>query len=184
MHFLLKGANTIREDTFIKTYGGELNAAWYTFRSLPQGRSNSCYSSSRNCVNQYIQNMTLKGHPIPTHGANRELVGPHADEVLIHQAWSNYLAVFKRINTSIPQIVALELPSCSPYLAAARDLSLSVPGTYSVTGQSVKIASFYSTVAIIRSKQRPRKIKIVGDNGQLFSFLLKVLYSRVFIAAV
>ena len=123
--------------------------------------------------------MTLKGHSIPTHGANRELVGPHADEVLIHQAWSNYLAVFKRINTSIPQITALELSSCSPYLAAARDLSLSVPGTYSVTGQSVKIASFYSTVAIIRSKQRPRKIKILGENGQVFSFLLKVIYFRI-----
>lgn len=126
-------------------------------------------------MNQYLQSMALKGHAIPTHGANRELVGPHADEVLIHQAWSIYLAVFKRINTNIPQIVALELPSCSPYLSAAKDLSLSVPGTYSVTGPLVKISSFHSTVAIIRSKQRPRKIKILGDDGQVFSFLLKVL---------
>lgn len=119
--------------------------------------------------------MSEKGYPIPTHGANRELAGQHSDEGLVHQAWGLYLNVFKRVNSTIPQIQSLELPTCSPALHNARDLDLAVPGTYSVSGQAVRIKSFHPTVAIIRSKQRPRKIKIIGEDGQVFAFLLKVV---------
>ena len=40
-------------------------------------------------------------------------------------------------------------------------------------GDTVRIASFCHSVGIIRSKQRPRKIKIYGHDGQEFVFLLK-----------
>ena len=62
---------------------------------------------------------------------------------------------------------------CSPALLHCRDLDLGVPGTYAVSGSAVRIRNFGPNVAIIRSKQRPRKIKIYGDDGREFVFLLK-----------
>jgi FKBP12-rapamycin complex-associated protein len=67
----------------------------------------------------------------------------------------------------------LELHNCSPALLHCRDLDLGVPGTYAVSGSAVRIRNFGPNVAIIRSKQRPRKIKIYGDDGREFVFLLK-----------
>ena len=48
-----------------------------------------------------------------------------------------------------------------------------MPGTYTVSGDAVRIASVGPVVGIIRSKQRPRKIRIYGHDGQEFVFLLK-----------
>jgi FKBP12-rapamycin complex-associated protein len=42
-----------------------------------------------------------------------------------------------------------------------------------VDGSYVKIRYFSPTVAIIRSKQRPRKIRVVGEDGREYVFLLK-----------
>ena len=47
-------------------------------------------------------------------------------------------------------------------------------GTYSVSGHAVRIKSFGTVVGIIRSKQRPRKLRIYGEDGQQYIFLLKV----------
>ena len=70
---------------------------------------------------------------------------------------------------------ALELQYASPALMSAKNLVLAVPGTYSVDGSLVRIQSFHPTVLVIRSKQRPRKIRILGEDGQEFVFLLKVI---------
>jgi FKBP12-rapamycin complex-associated protein len=94
----------------------------------------------------------------------------------LRRAWDLYLCVFKRINLQIPQIQTLELVSCSPNLLQARDLDLGVPGTYSINGQATRIRGISPVVVIIRSKQRPRRIKIFGEDGQTFIFLLKVKY--------
>ena len=67
----------------------------------------------------------------------------------------------------------LELHNVSPALLHSRDLDLGVPGTYSVSGSAVRIRNFGPLVAIIRSKQRPRKIKVYGEDGREFVFLLK-----------
>lgn len=153
----------MREAAFRQNYGADLNAAW-------------------DCIQGYLQLATAKSHPGPGPSLQGSVPGwegagppnPHSDEMLIQQAWSHYLAVFKRINSAITQIMALDLPSCSPLLHTASDLDLGVPGTYTVEGKAVKIKSFHPTVGIIRSKQRPRKIKILGEDGQVFVFLLKV----------
>ncbi|CAI5726134.1 unnamed protein product [Peronospora destructor] len=91
----------------------------------------------------------------------------------LNRAWDLYYHVFRRINKQLPQITTLELQVVSPNLLTARNLQLAVPGTYRAGHAIVKIGSFLPTVAVITSKQRPRRITIVGSNGLEYMFLLK-----------
>lgn len=155
---LAGGPNTMREMSFVQAYGTDLKDAWTH-------------------IQRYLSQMEDRKVSIPTAGAapgkrssNRSV---SAEDNMLHQAWDLYYSVFKRINAQLPHVTSLELQFCSPALMSARDLDLGVPGTYTVQGQSVRIRHFSPTVAIIRSKQRPRKIRIVGEDGLEYVFLLK-----------
>jgi len=149
---------TIQEKSFYKSYLDDLNLS---------------YTNLQN----YIRFMNEQGRPIPTEGAapvagNRMHDAPEYKYIV--KAWDRYYSVFKLINQNLPQLTSLELEFTSPYLLNAKDLVLAIPGTYSVDGSLVRIQSFHPKVLVIRSKQRPRKIRIIGENGREFVFLLKV----------
>ncbi|KAK0702845.1 target of rapamycin [Apiosordaria backusii] len=91
----------------------------------------------------------------------------------LNQAWDLYYQVFRRISRQLPQMTSLELTYCSPDLLQARDLELAVPGTYRSGQEIVRIVSFDGTFTVISSKQRPRKLDIVGSDGKTYTFLLK-----------
>ncbi|GAB1316207.1 phosphatidylinositol kinase-related protein kinase tor1 [Madurella fahalii] len=91
----------------------------------------------------------------------------------ISQAWDLYYQVFRRISRQLPQMTTLELTYCSPDLLQARDLELAVPGTYRSGQEIVRIMAFDGTFNVISSKQRPRKLDIVGSDGKTYTFLLK-----------
>ncbi|KAL2022046.1 hypothetical protein VTK56DRAFT_6286 [Thermocarpiscus australiensis] len=91
----------------------------------------------------------------------------------ISQAWDLYYQVFRRISRQLPQMTTLELTYCSPKLLQARDLDLAVPGTYRSGQEIVRIMGFDGTFSVISSKQRPRKLDIVGSDGITYTFLLK-----------
>lgn len=152
------GPTTILEESFYSTYIAELQEA-------------------HECLKQYLRSMQESGRPIPVSGAapgekrRRQAMG--SEEKYVVQAWDSYYNVFKRINLTLPQITSLELQYVSPALLNARDLVLAVPGSYCVNGTCIRIQSFHSTVLVIRSKQRPRKIRILGEDGNEFVFLLK-----------
>ncbi len=61
----------------------------------------------------------------------------------------------------------------SPDLHEARNLALAVPGSYRAGEEVVRIARFVSFVRVLGSKQRPRRITIVGSDGFDYNFLLK-----------
>ncbi|XP_066992513.2 serine/threonine-protein kinase mTOR isoform X2 [Anabrus simplex] len=91
----------------------------------------------------------------------------------LNQAWDLYYHVFRRISRQLPQLTSLELQYVSPKLLMCRDLELAVPGSY-VPGQpEVRIAHIQSSLQVITSKQRPRKLCIRGSNGRDYMFLLK-----------
>jgi hypothetical protein len=133
------------------------------------------------CLKAYERAMKERGLPIPTckqsAAANVAAAGFGAttlpEDAHITHAWDLYYPIFKRINTQLPHVNALDLQSCSPSLFTAKDLDLGVPGTYTVNGNAVRIKSFHPIVSIIRSKQRPRKLRILGEDGLEFVFLLK-----------
>ncbi|XP_076166943.1 serine/threonine-protein kinase Tor isoform X1 [Ptiloglossa arizonensis] len=91
----------------------------------------------------------------------------------LNQAWDLYYHVFRRISRQLPRLTSLELQYVSPKLLLCRDLELAVPGSYSPGQPIVRIASIQSSMQVITSKQRPRKLCIKGSNGKDYMFLLK-----------
>lgn len=67
----------------------------------------------------------------------------------------------------------LDLNYISPLLAKAQNLEISVPGTYDPGSPLITISSVHSHLAVIMSKQRPRKVHIRGSDGNEYAFLLK-----------
>ena len=159
---LEKGANTRREQDFLNSFGRDLLDA-------------------HNHIKEYVRLITSSGQTIPTQGgfmsdpnqAGRSS-SPNAEaEAALNQAWDLYYTVFRRINKQLPGMTTLELDQCSPALFNARNLELGVPGSYRVDGSYVKIQKFITSVQVITSKQRPRKITIRGNDGKDYVFLLK-----------
>ncbi|KAI3638087.1 hypothetical protein MIR68_003698 [Amoeboaphelidium protococcarum] len=91
----------------------------------------------------------------------------------INQAWDLYYSIFRRINKQLPQLTTLELQYVSPKLLNATDLELAIPGTYKSGDAVVRIKSFAPSLSVITSKQRPRKLTIVGSDGKQYQYLLK-----------
>ncbi|KAL7500860.1 hypothetical protein ACHAWT_010361 [Skeletonema menzelii] len=158
---LEKGANSRRELDFLNSFGRDLMDA-------------------HNHITEYVRLITSSGQTIPTQGgfmsdpnqASRS--SPNAEaEAALNQAWDLYYTVFRRINKQLPGMTTLELDQCSPALFNARNLELGVPGSYRVDGSYVKIQKFITSVQVITSKQRPRKITIRGNDGKDYVFLLK-----------
>ncbi|XP_044138031.1 LOW QUALITY PROTEIN: serine/threonine-protein kinase mTOR [Bufo gargarizans] len=89
------------------------------------------------------------------------------------QAWDLYYHVFRRISKQLPQLTSLELQYVSPKLLMCRDLELAVPGTYDPNTPIIRIQSIAPSLQVITSKQRPRKLTLMGSNGHEFMFLLK-----------
>ncbi|KAJ4958930.1 hypothetical protein NE237_026041 [Protea cynaroides] len=89
------------------------------------------------------------------------------------QAWDLYYHVFRRIDKQLPSLTTLDLQSVSPELVNCRNLELAVPGTYRAGSPVVTIASFAPQLVVITSKQRPRKLTIIGSDEEEYAFLLK-----------
>ncbi|GBF92738.1 hypothetical protein Rsub_05107 [Raphidocelis subcapitata] len=94
-------------------------------------------------------------------------------EAELHQAWDLYYHVFKRINKQLHALSTLELQYVAPALVRAQGMELAVPGTYIAGEPLVTIAAFAPQLAVISSKQRPRKLTIHGGDGAEYMFLLK-----------
>jgi FKBP12-rapamycin complex-associated protein len=134
LHAMLdKGPETLREISFIQSFGRELQEA-----------------------RDWCQ----------TYRSTREIGD-------LNQAWDLYYQVFRKIARQLPGLMTLEMQYVSPKLKALRDLELAIPGTY-LSGQPViSIASFDPVASVIQSKQRPRRLKIVGSDGTEYTYLLK-----------
>lgn len=91
----------------------------------------------------------------------------------LHQAWDIYHKVFKRISTQLKNFKNVFLNHVSPALCSATNLQLAVPGTYVNSQNVITISSFSTAVDVIASKQRPRKITMMGSDGVNYHFLLK-----------
>jgi serine/threonine-protein kinase mTOR len=100
----------------------------------------------------------------------------------LHQAWDIYYSVFRRIGKMNAQLTRLELHHVAPSLlhatrnamaAGVGGLALAVPGTYAAGTPIVRIAGFNPEVAVMASKQKPRKLTMHGSDGRPYVFLLK-----------
>lgn len=73
------------------------------------------------------------------------------------------------------QLTSLELQYVSPKLLMCRDLELAVPGTYDPNQPIIRIQSIAPSLQVITSKQRPRKLTIMGETERGYRL---VLYAR------
>lgn len=96
-------------------------------------------------------------------------------EPYILQAWNLYGHVFRKIQKSQQGLQELNLAQVSYGLHQANELLLAVPGTYKPDGDAsiVRIVAFSQQLNVIQSKQRPRKLSMVGSDGKEYQFLLK-----------
>lgn len=161
LHELLeRGPNTLHEAAFCHLYSADLMEAG-------------------ECLKRYVRIMAEAGKEIPRSGA----APPHGvrmnksqmsqEELCLVQQWDLYYSVFKRITAQLPQEMSFDLPNVSPLLVNCTNMNLAVPGSYSVDGSAVRIKGFGHQVQVIRSKQRPRKVRIIGEDGNDYMFLLK-----------
>jgi len=91
----------------------------------------------------------------------------------LHQAWNLYYTIFRKISKQLLNLDTIELQHVSPRLLKAKDLQLAVPGTYKAHAEIIRIHCFSRSMDVIVSKQRPRKMTIVGSDGVDHPFLLK-----------
>ena len=94
------------------------------------------------------------------------------------EAWDIYHSCFRNISSNFANIESLDLESISPELFHFRESEIEIPGTYQNSGvegetQIVKISSFSPILAVLNSKQHPRKLVIYGSDGKEYPFLLK-----------
>lgn len=67
----------------------------------------------------------------------------------------------------------LELTFVSPKLREAKNLELAVPGTYQSGKPVIRIIEFEPVFNVIPSKQRPRKMALLGSDGTSYTYALK-----------
>lgn len=91
----------------------------------------------------------------------------------LSSAWDHYYFVYRNVSKSLPSLTSLHLRDVSPKLHEARKLKLVVPGRYLRTEENVCIEYIVPQLAVIGSKQRPRRLTIRGSDGKDYEYLLK-----------
>jgi FKBP12-rapamycin complex-associated protein len=81
--------------------------------------------------------------------------------------------VFRRIEKQLPLLTTIDLQYVSPKLLQSENLELAVPGTYRSGKPVVRIARFVPKLSVIASKQRPRRLAIIGSDTKEYQFCLK-----------
>ncbi len=95
------------------------------------------------------------------------------------QAWNLYHTVHHHLLNILSNRPHLHLARIAPTLLTPEmmDMELAVPGTYNpkLPGRHlIRISHFSAEVGVVWwSKQRPRKITLIGSDGKTYAFLLK-----------
>jgi len=181
------GAETLLESDFLKSYGADLKQAYMHIQqylqlvtadgsSVPTGPTlNQNRHSRKNEEAEAAMNRAWGKFLVDLDDLfllSGVLLEPHSIVSFFFYI-DIYYTFFRRVNKQLPSFTMLELSQCSPALSRARGLTLGVPGSYRVDGSYVKIEKFASSINVITSKQRPRKITLRGSDGKDYMFLLK-----------
>lgn len=96
-----------------------------------------------------------------------------SDKTYLQQAMNIYHKIHDAINDELPRLSTLDLQGVSPKLNVMYNTSLAIPGSYHPNRELVTINRFYNKISVIKSKQRPRKIALIGSDAEFYAFLLK-----------
>jgi len=84
-----------------------------------------------------------------------------------------YSEIYERLNAELPNISTLELHHVSPALYRVRGLNVCLPGSYQPSREVISVSRFFPKVCVVKSKQRPRKLGLIGSDGETYAYLLK-----------
>ncbi|EAY17524.1 PIKK family atypical protein kinase [Trichomonas vaginalis G3] len=71
------------------------------------------------------------------------------------------------------KVRTIELSTISEKICQKTDFKLAVPGTYKVDHEITRIKFFFEQVMVYTSKQQPKSISVMGDDGKVYQYLLK-----------
>ncbi|KAJ3126559.1 Serine/threonine-protein kinase smg1 [Nowakowskiella sp. JEL0407] len=88
------------------------------------------------------------------------------------EAWQKFKAVFKELQKEMQRSRLVSLADVSPYLATLRNTSLPIPGLLH-NQEIITIDIIGSTIRVLPTKTKPKKVDLHGSDGKIYSFLFK-----------
>eukprot|EP01083_Nonionella_stella_P219786 786922_1 len=91
----------------------------------------------------------------------------------------NPAAMWKSLQTSFAELsraftrTRWKVAEVSPYLSGLSGTKISIPGMENEFGDSVNIQCISSTLSVLRTKTRPKRLVFVGEDGKRYQYLLK-----------
>lgn len=76
------------------------------------------------------------------------------------------LKILNELKFSLKEIKKISLEETSPLLMKTSNTHVCIPGFYSPNEPVVYISSFYNELDVINSKQRPKKLIIIGSDSK------------------
>jgi len=95
------------------------------------------------------------------------------DPLPMFQALEIYIKMHDMMKTSIGGMVKIHLKNISPKLMMLKNTSVAVPGLFNPRRELILISSLSGVLKLIRSKRRPRILRMFGSDGKSYDFLLK-----------
>ncbi|KAH0790821.1 PIKK family atypical protein kinase [Histomonas meleagridis] len=117
-------------------------------------------------IRQFGQSLTLAEKWIKKYQETKE------DECL-YQAWQLYINVFHQLKPIINELTSILLIDASPSLCSLNNSELIIPGSFKFHHSLINLFKFEPTLTVMKSKQRPRRMAIYGNDGIKYVFLLK-----------
>lgn len=87
--------------------------------------------------------------------------------------WNQLKRLYEIIRDKFKMIESIQLSSVSAELSNMRNFLLSIPGTYSVYGNSPRIQKIDQTLPVLTTQQHPRLLFMTDTSGRQWKFLLK-----------
>jgi len=89
------------------------------------------------------------------------------------QFWEECKSLTSKLKVRIDGISNVYISSVSKSLSNVKNIEIAIPGTYVVGSSIVYISHLFKSMEVLNSKQHPKKLCIVGSNGNEYWFLLK-----------
>ncbi|XP_022913511.2 DNA-dependent protein kinase catalytic subunit-like [Onthophagus taurus] len=154
----------------------------------------SCYLSDQNLFNSHLNNLKTRciktDDPLSKIGSvqkqiielSKDLIKLERDKFNPAKLIEKLQSLKSNINNVKEKIHSRTLSYFSPYLSFfmdnQEDVELEIPGQYKgdrpFPQYHVKIAGFSPEILIMESKRTPIRIKIIGNDGKEYPFLIKV----------
>lgn len=87
--------------------------------------------------------------------------------------YNEFITLFNAIRTDLETVRSLTVADIAPTLTQMQNIDIAIPGTYVCGSPVIRIASICSSMVVFHTKQRPKRIGLMGSDGIEHVYLLK-----------